>query len=199
MKVLLWVGLSLVAVCLIVIATGVKQGVNSAMTEGAKAGIEEARQNEAKTAQQAYATAIREVIKQDGELSNAMNAAINATKVATANDFDKIAAQIENYVGQAKQIDTSACPREFAEAYYRHLAAWGDEARSLKDHPEIPTDEEALTEGFFRGLAGDLTGVRLQRKEEMKAWLANLKAKDAESHRTWEEVEAVAVRYGAAS
>jgi hypothetical protein len=196
MKGLLWVGLSVVAICAIIVAMGVKQGVNSAMTEGAKKGIEEAQQNDARAAQQAYATAIRDVIRQDVELSNAMNAAINAMKVTTASDFDKIAAQIENYVEQAKQIDTGACPREFAEAYYRHLAAWSEEGRALKDHPDVPTDEDAFAEGFFRGLAGDPTGGVFQRQDEMKAWYADLKAKDTETHKSWDEVQAVAVRYG---
>jgi hypothetical protein len=103
---------------------------------------------------------------------------------------------MSSYVEQAKHINTRACPRDFAEAYFRNLSAWEDEAQAIRDHPYFPADDEAFAEGFLRGLAGDTSGGAVERSEELKAWIADVKAKDADVHKSWEEVQAVAVRYG---
>jgi hypothetical protein len=137
------------------------------------------------------------VITRDRDLSDAMNAVINQTRISSDEDFDKIVALMRNYVEQARKIDTSACPRGFAEAYYRHISAWSDEATAVRAHPHIPTGDEAFVSGLYGGLTGDLTGGSGVLRDEFKAWAGEVKARNADVHRSWEEAEALAVRYGA--
>jgi hypothetical protein len=138
--------------------------------------------------------AIQAVRQQDADLAAAMTSAIHGIKVSGDDDLDRIGGLIKDYVGHARHIDTHSCPRDFAESYYRNISAWSDEADAILAHPHIPqTQTEAFVDGFFRGLAGDITGGQA----EIGEWFRDLKAKDAEVGRTQEEVNAVAVRYGA--
>jgi hypothetical protein len=140
------------------------------------------------------ARAIQAVTRQDAELAGEMNAAIQNVTVNNDDGLDKVGGFIKDYVAAARQIDTRSCPRDFAEAYFRNLAAWADEADQVLAHPHIPqTQTEAFVDGFFRGLAGDVSGGT----EEINAWYGVLKAKNAEVKRTQAEVDALAVRYGA--
>jgi len=176
---------------IIVVALGAKQGINSVIEQAGQESVKETTQHKAE------AKAIADVMRQDQVLANAMNTAINATKIKTGEDFDRVAALMKSYVDQARQIDTNACPRDFAEAYFRHISAWSDEAQTVKDHPYFPTQGEEFVEGFFRGLAGDFSGEDSDRKQELTTWLMDVKAKDAQVHKSWEEVQAIAVREGA--
>ena len=102
-----------------------------------------------------------------------------------------------DYANAGKRIDVSGCPRDFAEAYYRHLGAWSQEADAISAHAHIAGTGEALLEGFFRGLGGDITGGEFQHQDEFKAWMGRVQMAHAEVNRNWTEVEALAVRYGA--
>jgi hypothetical protein len=126
-----------------------------------------------------------------------MNAVINQTKIKSEDDFDTIAALMRNYVESARKIDTSSCPRDFAEAYYRHLSAWSEEAQAVHGHPHTPTGDAAFVNGFFRGLAGNPSGGALETRNEYLAWAKEVTARDADVHKSWDEVNALAVRYGA--
>ena len=131
--------------------------------------------------------AMRSVIRQDNDLSTEVNAAIGKGGINTDEDLDRVAALIRNYVAAARQIDINSCPRDFAESYYRHLSAWSDQAEAVSSHPHIPSEDEALIEGFFRGLNGDITGGVIQRQDELNQWLGQVKARDADIHRTWKK------------
>jgi hypothetical protein len=138
--------------------------------------------------------AIQAVRQQDSDYTVAMTAAIHGIKVSGDEDLDKIGGLIKDYVARARHIDTHDCPRDFAESYYRNVSAWSDEADAILAHPHIPqTQTEAFVDGFFRGLTGDITGGQA----EIGEWFRDVKAKDSEVGRTQEEVNAVAVRYGA--
>jgi hypothetical protein len=54
-----------------------------------------------------------------------------------------------DYVAAARLIDTQACPRDFAQAYDRHLSAWSDEADAVSSHPDVPWAMKFLPEGPF--------------------------------------------------
>ena len=191
LKPVLWIMAGVISVSILIIALGVRNGV-----EG---GVQETIHDElkGKVDQDNNVKTIRAVMTRDRDLSDAMSALINQTKINSEDDFDKIAALMRAYVEQAKKIDTSACPRDFAEAYYRHISAWSDEATAVHAHPHIPTGDESFVEGFYRGLAGDPTGGAGELRDELKAWAREVTARDAEVHKSWEEVEALAVRYGA--
>ena len=139
--------------------------------------------------------AIQAVRQQDSDLAAAMTAASKGLKIHSDDDLDKAGAFIKDYVTAARRIDTHSCPRDFAESYYRNITAWSDEADAILAHPHIPaTQTEAFVDGFFLGLmTGDVSGGT----NEINAWYDQVKEKDVEVKRTQDEVNALAVRYGA--
>jgi hypothetical protein len=139
--------------------------------------------------------AIEAVRQQDADLAAAMTAESKGLKVNSDEDLDKAGELIKNYVTAARRIDTHFCPRDFAESYYRNITAWSDEADAILAHPHIPaTQTEAFVDGFFLGLiTGDVSGGT----NEINAWYDQVKEKEAELKRTQDEVNALAVRYGA--
>ena len=142
-------------------------------------------------------SAIQSVLAQDHEIGVAMKTARGQINPKTDEDLDQIAAITRDVSTKGMKIDTSACPRDFAEAYNRHLSAWSDEADIIASHPHVPAGDEAVIEGFFRGLAGDVTGGAIELQDQFNAWIGRVRIADEEVNRTWHEVEALAVRYGA--
>ena len=174
LKVLLWAGAGFFALIImlgLIIAAGGKGG-----------------------SQISDAAAIQAVRQQDSDFAAAMTSASKGLRVNSDEDLDKAGAIIKDYVTVARRIDTHSCPRDFAESYYRNITAWSDEADAILAHPHIPaTQTEAFVDGFFRGLAGDVSGGT----NESNAWFELVKEKDVEVKRTQDEVNALAVRYGA--
>jgi hypothetical protein len=84
--------------------------------------------------------------------------------------LDTVASLMQNYVGQAKKIDTRFCPRDFVEAYYRHISALSDEAEAIRSHPHIQSEDEAFADGFLQGLQGDASGWVEEIKSEISEW-----------------------------
>ena len=141
--------------------------------------------------------AMQAVLRRDKELGAETKALIAQITPTTNEDLDRPATLMRNQVTECKRIDTSSCPRDFAEAYYRHLAAWSAFADVYASHPRVPVGSEAMIEGFFRGLAGDPTGGAFERQAEFKAWWKRLGNSNENVESTWREVEALAIRYGA--
>ena len=82
-----------------------------------------------------------------------------------------------------RQIDLSACPPEFREAYTRHIQAW-----------ESFANEHGI-DGFFKAL---LTGVLIaltSNPTPLVAYIADQKGISQDINDTWKEVEAIAARY----
>jgi len=152
---------------------------------------------EAEARRQAETLAITSVKQQNETLNRSMKSDIQNMKPSTDADFDALADRINAYVSEARRIDTSGCSRDYAESYSRYLSAWSEEASAVRAHPHVPTEGEAFVEGFFRGLAGDPSGGVVQRQDEFKTWLNDVKAKDAETQRLGDATQALAVRYGA--
>lgn len=180
--------LAIITICVVqsaknTVAEGLRQGV----AEGLKKDVEEDQ-----------IKAIRAVLKQDKDLDDVMTRGIDQVHPKSAADFDRIAIQISSYVEKAKEIDTSNCPRDFAEAYYRHILAWSAQADTIQAHPDFPmSQDQAFADGFLRGLAGDPTGGVAELNDELNKWYGDLKANDVQVKKTWDEVKAVAVRHGA--
>jgi hypothetical protein len=129
------------------------------------------------------------VIRQDEELTKSLGREMKAMKFHNEESLDAVASLMQDYIDQAKQIDTKLCPRDFAEAYYRNLAAWSDEAEAFRSHPHIQTGDEAFVNGFFRGLQGDVSGGEREIRSEVNEWQRNVDAKQSEIDRTWAEVQ----------
>jgi len=184
---LIWIAAGIFAIFVVFFALAITKGVEDGVQEGV-------RKNIGKTGD---IKEIQTVLKQDRALTEAMNRTINQTKINTADDFDKIADAIKSYLGEANRIDTQLCPRDFAEAYYRHLSAYSNEEDVLRSHPNVPTGDEAFANGFLRGLAGDPTGGVVQMQDDLKAWFEKVKDRNADVDRTWQEVQALGIRYGA--
>ena len=116
LKSILWIGSAVVVVCTLIVALGVRQGVEKVVDETARAGTKQYEQTDNERADNVRADnvradnirAIQAVIRQDQELTDAMNAVINQTKIKSEDDFDIIAALMRNYVQSARKIDTSS-------------------------------------------------------------------------------------------
>jgi len=108
-----------------------------------------------------------------------------------------VAKLIYSYVGDARETSLTDCPRDFAESYYRYVSAWSEAADSVDSHPHIPTEDEAVLEGFFRGLHGDPTGGVIELADTLQAYLARIQSAFDNVSKCQHEVEALAVRYGA--
>ena len=142
-------------------------------------------------------SAMKSVIQQDKELGGRMTSAQKQVNPKTNEGLDMYAENIRNYVNQAKSIDTSECPRDFAEAYFRHLSAWSDEADIVAAHPQIQSASEGFIEGMIRGMGGDITGGAVQKMDAFDAWTHQFENANSAVKESWQEVEALEIRYRA--
>jgi hypothetical protein len=116
---------------------------------------------------------------------------------ATGDDaLDQVARLTSNLVAKMKAIPISDCPADFQEAYTRHINCWSDDADAIAQHPHIQSGDEALLEGFLRGLAGDPTGGAFEKQYQIDSYLKTEHDRSIDIKRSWEDVEAVATRYG---
>lgn len=112
-------------------------------------------------------------------------------------EFNNAAKIIRNYTKQAKAIDLSRVPNEFAAAYYRHLSAWEEFATAFERCPLIPSLWDSLLEGALRGLAGDPTGGYFEKEAAHNEYTRELEARHDQTIKTWREVVAIAIQHGA--
>jgi hypothetical protein len=153
------------------------------------------QKEEAAARRQAQITAMTDVQAREKELNDAMQRDIQASKPTTDEDFNAIATRINTYVAQAREIDLTGCPQTYAEAFNSYLASWTDEAHTVREHPHIPTEGEAVVTGFFKGLEGDSSGGADELKAKFNTWLTDLKAKDAETDKRAAELKSIATNY----
>jgi|GEM_PF-5103560 len=81
-----------------------------------------------------------------------------AIKIHNEDGLDAAASLMQDYVDQARQIDTQVCPRDFAEAYYRNITAWVGEMKPSGRIRIFKIVTRAFVNGFFPGLPGDMSG-----------------------------------------
>ncbi|HYM00191.1 MAG TPA: zinc ribbon domain-containing protein [Blastocatellia bacterium] len=153
-----------------------------------------AAQERAEQERAQYARAIVEVIRLDANASDPMKRQLNDIKVESESDLDRMASIISGYVQQARQIDTSLCPHDFAEAYSRHVSAWAEVSDAIRMHPNLG---DVVISGFLRYLDGDGSGAVERATNEYTAWENQVKVKYADINKTWNEVQALKARYGA--
>ena len=149
------------------------------------------------TSIQVDVSAIKNVIATDKTLGDATRSSQRGMSFDSDDNINLYANTIYNYVTQAKGIDTSRCPRDFAEAYSRHVSAWRNKADTITNHPHIRSGGEAFVEGVLRGLNGDITGGGVQMYDDLNNWKTKVQSSEQYIDQTWAEVEALEVRYGA--
>jgi hypothetical protein len=110
-------------------------------------------------------------------------------------EIDRLAGYLDEFVEQERRIDTSECPREFAESYARYVAAYSEEAGVLHGHPSIPSGEEAFVAGFLRGLQGDPTGEAREIYASFDSWEKRWHEKSDLATQAEQQMHEVAARY----
>lgn len=94
------------------------------------------------------------------------------------------------YCDDLEKIDMSDCPADFRVAYTQHIRAWRESQEAVKQLPD----------SFFKGLAmGFFNGVfRGERDGGTSRLEGDLKRAAERTRSTWEEVEKIGAKYGAA-
>jgi hypothetical protein len=141
-------------------------------------------------------TAIRSAMQQDADYRSAAETEIKGINVQTQDDIDRIASIMRGYVTNSSKIDTSSCPRDFAEAFSLHLSSWTEAADTVGAHPQIPEGDDAVVYGFIRGLNGDPTGGMAQLQDDLRAWVKSVQDRQQQVDRAQGDLTAVAVKYG---
>lgn len=125
-----------------------------------------------------YATAIRAVLQADEDLNDTMKELDRKMQkgpeqdpLMAANALTQLTAATSKYVVEAREIDMSSCPGDFAQAYMAHVAAWADTA-------------DALT-------------LLSRHPAEADGWQQRAESLDENIRKTWNQVQALAARYGA--
>jgi hypothetical protein len=155
----------------------------------------EKQKEEAAARRQVQLSAMADVQARAKTLHDALENDIQATKPATDEDVDGIATRVNTFIGQSRAIDLSNCPQTYVDAYNRYLAAWTDEAHTIREHPHIPTESEAFAVGFVKGLDGDPTGGAQEFKDKFTNWSTTLKADDAEIDKRDKELTSIATNF----
>jgi hypothetical protein len=138
---------------------------------------------------------IEAVMAQDKTLSEALNSRAAGQTPDSMEKIDQFAGYLDDFVEQEKRIDTSGCPREFAEAYARYVAAYSEEAGVLHGHPRIPSAAEAFGGGVAHGMQGDPMGEVREINDSIDAWEKRWHAKADEATQAENQMHQVATRY----
>lgn len=102
----------------------------------------------------------------------------------------KVARSLASYCSAMEQIDTSDCPADFRVAYTQHIRAWRDVQAAVAQLPD------GFLDGFFMGLFNGV--VRRELDGGANRLEGNLNRAIERVRATWEEVEKIGAKYGAA-
>jgi hypothetical protein len=138
---------------------------------------------------------IEAVLARNKTISANLDSRVNAQKTDSMEDFDRLAEYIDAFVAQEQQIDTSECPREFAEAYARYIAAFSEESGVLHGHPRIPSAAEAFGGGVAHGMQGDPMGEVREIKDSVDVWQKRWHEKADLASQAERQMQEVAARY----
>jgi hypothetical protein len=138
---------------------------------------------------------IEAVLAQDKALSATFSNRVSAQKTDSMEDFDQLAGYFDDFVEGARKIDTSLCPRDFAEAYARYVSAYSEEGMALHGHPRIPSGEEAFAAGFLKGLQGDPTDELREISDSISSWQRRWHEESDQATQAERQMREVAIRY----
>ena len=141
---------------------------------------------------------IRTALRQDADLGSEYKKATSGISRQGLNDrgLDAYARQTNNLASAMRRVDISHCPREFQEAYRQHITCWARMANIVANHPHIRSGDEALLEGFLRGVGGDPTGGAFAVQDEYNSFVSQLREESLNLERSWDEVKLSAEKYG---
>ncbi len=128
--------------------------------------------------------AIEQVMKADEKLAKQRdNLPPNATP-------SQIAWSIGVYCDGLEKIDMSECPADFRVAYKQHIRAWRETQAAVAQLPD--SFLEGVFVGFFNSLLrGEVDGGTGRLEGDLKRAMERVRT-------TWEEVEKIGAKYGAA-
>lgn len=112
-------------------------------------------------------------------------------------DLERAAGYFDDFVAQLQKIDTHACPRDFAEAFYRYVAAYEDEAQVAHAHPHLPSDDQLVAANLQDQLEGDPGKQVRELRAQFEAWVQKRREKSDRASQAEQDMKAVATRYGA--
>lgn len=102
----------------------------------------------------------------------------------------QVAWAVSNYCTELERINMSDCPADFRVAYKHHMTAWRETLAAIQQLPD------GFLEGVFMGamnsvLRGEADGGQSRLEGGFQAALTRVRT-------TWEEVERIGAKYGAA-
>jgi hypothetical protein len=128
--------------------------------------------------------AIERVLKADEKLAKERG---NLPPKATPS---QIAWSIGVYCDGMERLEMGDCPADFRVAYKQHMRAWRDTQAAVSQLPD--SFLEGVFLGFFNGmLRGELDGGSGRLEGDLKRAIERVRT-------TWEEVEKIGAKYGAA-
>lgn len=134
--------------------------------------------------EQKFRVGMLRVLEADRDLSAKRKMVNPATSTPT-----QVANAIGQYCAAADRLDMSDCPAEFRVAFRHHLEAWGKVEVAVRRLPEDFL--EGTLVGLVNGLTGELDGG-------YSRMVGALKSAEAEVNATFQEVEKIAAKHGAA-
>ena len=140
-----------------------------------------------------YKKAIESVLKQDRQIPE------RAPKVNESSNIDDWLRHIEFIVKEMSAIDLSACPDDFAQAYYNHCKAWSDcytVAQDLKSYIDNNTGWKGILKGFTNGFFFRGKKMLDELNEEEKRITQAGKNSETAVHDTYDKVLEIATKYG---
>lgn len=127
--------------------------------------------------------------------ARAIESVLQADKGTSAN-----AKSIGEVVTRMRAIDGSKCPKDFQAAYLTHIHAWERGVqweRQATEFHKNTSETSALVESFVRGFLGDPLGKMNEINAGRTEFEREAQAIQKEIQRTFQEVEKVALKYGA--
>lgn len=141
--------------------------------------------------------AIQSVLKQDKDLHDMINNRMSDQKPQTDEDYQRVSGYYDDFVAELSRIDTSQCPRDFADAYHQYTMAFTDLAGEFRAHPHTPSEVEGFVEGFKAGLDGNPMGEVQAIEGAQATWREKLREKANRAAEAQQAMKAIATRYGA--
>ncbi len=102
----------------------------------------------------------------------------------------QLAWSIGGYCDRLERLDMTDCPAEFRVAYTQHMRAWRDTQAALKQLPD------GLLEGVLMGIGNFF--LRREADGGVARLEGDLRRAQERVRATWEEVEKIGAKYGAA-
>ena len=96
---------------------------------------------------------------------------------------------VARYCAELESLDMSDCPADFRVAYREHMRAWRQMEGAIREIPD--SFLEGVWQGFLNGLSGESDGGASRLRGDLRNAINGVTS-------TWNNVEQVGAKYGAA-